>query len=262
MALDPKVYFVGAADAYYRAIGATGAWTSVGSTLDDAVVRIVQSFFTPDNINNQLAPIRELDYLSSQYAEAEFTMAEVGSSKIALAVPNAVVTTRATTDATGTPGSTTLAAAAVVGDVTVKVVAVLNFAVGDYIRISASGAAAEYRQIDVVGTVGAGGTGLQFRDPLIKAHANGNAVVETIGDGKTIIAPSGVRRQPTTSYNDWLLRAQSPNGYNLFYLNNAFSKTEPAEITFGDETLAGIRVTVQSRDAGDGRTNWQMALDA
>lgn len=259
MALDPKVYFVGAADVLYRAVGGTGAWSSVGSTLDDTVVRIQQSFFTPDNINNQLAPLRELDYLSNQFAEAEFTMAEIGSSKLALAVPNAVTTTRATTDATGTPGSTTLAAAASIGDTAVKVTAITNFAPEDYIRIG-TGAGAEYRQIHTVGTLGAGGTGLQFRDPLMNSYANGVVVVETVGDGKTVISPTTVRRQPVTAYNDWVLRGQSPAGYSLFYIYNGFSMTSPAEITMGDETLAGIRVTVQSRDDGTGAPNWAIEV--
>ncbi len=252
MAFDPKSYFVGAGKVYYRAIGSTGAWTDIGVLLDDISVHIKTSWFSPDNLAGQLAPLRGLDYLDTQHAEIEFTMAEIGSSKLALPVPNMVTTTRATTDATGTPGTTTLAAAAAPGDLTVKVVANTNFTAGDYIRINVGGALAEYRQIDVAGSVGAAGTGLQFRKPLLKAHASGVAVVETIGDGKTVITPSAIRRQPDASYNDWVVDAQSGVDFSSFFLFNGFSMVEDATITYGDTTLAGISVTVRSSDDGTG----------
>lgn len=248
--VDPTKYVIGAADVYWRTAGSTGAWTSIGLTKDDAVARIgFQNNNPSDKLNGIDGLVRGLDYLRVLTAEVEFTMPELSGPKLALAIPGSIATTLATTDAGGTPGTTTLAAAAAIGDVTVKVVAVTNFSAGDWMRINVAGALAEYRRIDVVGTAGAGGTGLQFRDPLKKAHLNGVAVVESVGDGKTEIIPPLIRRQPLTAYNDWALVTQSPADYYEFLIYRAIATTENVELTFNDDAsdMAGIRVTLGAR---------------
>ena len=265
LVIDPKAYIIGAAEVYYRSIGASGPWSSIGATVDDVVFRVNQTKFNPsENFNGVLEPIREMDYISKAGAEAEFTMPEFAGSKLALAVLGAQSATLPTTDAGGTPLTTTLAAAAAIGDTAVKVVAVTNAAVGDYIRINVAGALAEYRRIDVVGTAGAGGTGLGFRDPLLKAHASGVAVVETVGDGKTEITPGTVRRQPLSAYNDFVLVAQSPSDYYELYLYNAISKTDAAEVTFGDESMAAIKVSLGTRRDGANLAlpSWRLRIPA
>jgi hypothetical protein len=265
LVIDPKAYIIGAAEVYYRAIASVGAWTSVGATVDDVVFRVNQTTFNPsEDFNGILEPIREMDYISKAGAEAEFSMPEFAGSKLALAVLGAQSAVLASTDATGTPLTTTLAAAAAIGDTSVKVVAITNATAGDWIRINVAGALAEYRRVDVVGTVGAGGTGLQFRDPLLKAHANGVAAVETVGDGKTEIIGTTVRRQPLTAYNDWALVAQSPSDYYELYLYNAISKTDSAEISFGNESMAGIKVTLGSRRDGANLAlpSWRLRVPA
>lgn len=265
LVIDPKAYIIGAAEVYYRAIGGVGAWTSIGATVDDIVFRVNQTTFNPsETFNGVLEPIREFDYISKAGAEAEFTMPEFAGAKLALAVLGAQSAVLPSTDATGTPLVTTLAAAAAIGDTAVKVVAITNAAAGDWIRIDVAGALAEYRRIDVVGTAGAGGTGLQFRDPLLRAHANGVAVVETIGDGKTEITPGTVRRQPLAAYNDWALVAQSPADYYELYLYNAISKTDAAEISFGDESMAAVKVTLGSRRDGANLAlpSWRLRIPA
>ncbi len=110
----------------------------------------------------------------------------------------------------------------------------------------------------------AGGTGLGFRDPLLKAHANGVAVTETVGDGKTEITPGTVRRQPLSAYNDFALVAQSPADYYELYLYNAISKTDSAEISFGDESMAAVKVTLGSRrdGANPGLPSWRLRIPA
>ncbi|HSW41753.1 MAG TPA: hypothetical protein VLM76_04520 [Patescibacteria group bacterium] len=249
--IDPKAYIIGAAEVYYRAVGGVGPWTSVGATVDDVTFRVTQTTFNPsENFNGILEPLREMDYLSKAGAEAEFTMPEFAGAKLALAIRGAQSTVLPLTDAGGTPLSTTLAAAAAIGDTAVKVTAVANAAAGDWIRVNAPGALAEYRRIDLVGTAGAGGTGLAFRDPLLKAHALGVAVVETIGDGKTEITPGTVRRSPLSAYNDWALVAQSPTDYYELLLYNALSTTDAVEITFGDESMAAIKVRLGTRRDG------------
>lgn len=263
--IDPRQYIIGAANVYHRAIGSLGAWTSIGATIDDVVFRVTQTTFNPsENFNGVLEPVREMDYLSKAGAEAEFSMPELAGAKLRLAILGTQSTTLATTDAGGTPLSTTLAAAAAIGDTAVRVTAITNAVAGDWIRINVPGALAEFRRVDVVGTAGAGGTGLQFRDPLLKAHLNGVAVVETIGDGKTEITPGIVRRQPLTAYNDWALVAQSPTDYYELILRNAISKTDAIELTFGDESMAAIRVTLGSRidGANPALPSWVLRIPA
>lgn len=264
LVIDPKQYIIGAADIYYRAIASLGAWSSIGATTDDVTFRVNQETFNPsEEFNGVLEPIREMDYISKAGAEAEFTMPEFAGSKLALAVLGAQSAVLASTDAGG-GGTTTLAAAAAIGDTAVKGVLFTNFSAGDWIRINVTGVLAEYRKIDVVGTVGAGGTGLQFRDPLLKAHASGVALVETVGDGKTEIIGTTVRRQPLTAYNDWALVAQSPSDYYELYLYNAISKTDSAEISFGNESMAGIKVTLGSRRDGSNLAlpSWRLRVPA
>lgn len=247
--IDPRQYIVGAADVYYRAAGATSAWLSVGATVDDIAFRVMQQTFNPsEEFNGLLEKIKEFDYLSKAGAECEFTMPEIAGSKLAIPILGVVETAGSNADA-GSGLATTLAAAAAIGDTSIKVASVTGAAAGDYVRINVAGALAEYRRIDVVGTSGSGGTGLQFRDPLLKAHASGVAAVEAVGDGKTEFTPGTTRRMPSTAYRDFALVAQSPNDYYELFLYNAIAQDQ-AEISFGDESLAGIRTVLGTRRDG------------
>lgn len=248
--VDVTKYIIGAAEVYYRTPGVLTAWNSVGLTKDNPIFAIERAMSNPSQSLNAIrAKLRGLDYESSGGARVEFTLPEMSGPKLALAIPGAVETLSAITDAGGTPLSTTLAAAAAIGDTTIKVTAITNAAVGDYIRINVAGALAEYRQITFVGTAGAGGTGLGFRDPLLKAHANGVAVVETVGDGKSEITASLARRQPMSAYYDWALVAQSPADYYELILYRGISSTEEVSFEFTDEAdeVTGIRVTIEGR---------------
>lgn len=82
--------------------------------------------------------------------------------------------------------STTLAAAASAGATNIKVTSVTGAAVGDRLRIH-GGPPTEFRTITVVGTAGAGGTGLDLDVALAIAHTNGALVVEVADDWVTAI---------------------------------------------------------------------------
>lgn len=249
VSVDPTKYIIGAAEIYYRAVGSSAAWTSIGLTKGDAIARLGLSQNNPsDKLNGLDGLLRGMDYLRVLTAEIEFIMPEMSGPKLNLAIPGSIATTLATT-AAGGGGSTTLSADAPIGATAVKVAAITNFAAGDYIQINVTGVLAEFRKIDVVGTIGAGGTGLQFRDPLKKAHLSGVAVVETVGDGKTEVTPPVIRRQPTTAYNDWALVTQSPGDYYEFLIYRAMATSENIEWTFNDDAsdMAGIRVVLGAR---------------
>lgn len=263
--ISPSAYIIGAAEVYYRALGSSAAWTNIGSTVEDVVFRVNQSMFNPsDQINGLDDLIYLMDYKNGSGAEAEFTMPEIAGPKLALAIPGAVSTTTSSADAGGTPFSSTLAAASIVGATNLKVTAVTNLAAGDWVQVDVDGSLAEYRQIDVVGTAGSGGTGISFRNPLLQAHSNGVVIVETVSDGKTEITASTVRRQPSSVYYDWALVAQSPADYYELLLYRAISTTEAVEFTFGDETMAGIRVTLGARKDGADLTlpSWKLRVPA
>lgn len=254
LVIDPKKYILGAARIYYRATGGSGPWTSVGSTLDDAVARVVTTWWRPDNIaGGILGPIKGLDILRRVEAEVEFTVPELSAANLGVIVPGSQSATAVLTD-TASGVSTTLAAAAAVGDTNIKATAVTGITVGMFMRIE-TGTNREIRQIDTVGTLGAGGSGLSFRDPLQKAHASLSNLVQTDGDGRTTITAPTVRRQPDTAYNDWAAVGESGNGYNELRLLNAISQTDRAELAMGDQTLAGIRVTIASRYDGANLTS-------
>src|SRR4029453_6786702 len=69
-------------------------------------------------------------------------------------------------------GPTVTAAAASPGDTNVKVASVSGFTVGMHVTID-TGANAESKVIQTVGTPGAGGTGITLTTALANAHANG-----------------------------------------------------------------------------------------
>lgn len=256
--INPVAYIIGAAEVYYRALGSLAAWTSIGATVDEVVFRAGQTMFNPsDTLNGLDSLIQGMDYRNGTSAEVEFTMPELAGPKLALALPGATSTTLATT-AAGGGGSSTTTAATVVGATSVAVAVATNFAAGDYIKID-TGSLGEYRVITSVAALV-----LSFRDPLLQAHASGVAVVETVGDGKTEIIASTVRRQPDSAYNDWALVAQSPADYYELFLYRGISTTESAEIAFGDETMAGIRMTIGGRKTGTDLTlpSWRLRVPA
>lgn len=78
--------------------------------------------------------------------------------------------------------STTLAAAAAIAATNLKVVSVADLSAGDLVRVGAIGTdSTEVARITVVGTAGAGGTGLTVEPPLRYAHDSGAVVVEVLG---------------------------------------------------------------------------------
>jgi hypothetical protein len=250
--IDAKQYIIGAADAYWRAVAGTGPWTSIGATVGDVIFRVHQTTFNPsDRFNGLISLVREMDYLAKQNAEAAFEMPQVAGPNLALALRGVTSTTQPTADSTGSPFVTTLAAASAIGDTNVKVTAITNAALGQTIGIDVvAGSLREYRVITFIGTAGAGGTGIGFRDPLLRAHLNGVAVTQTQGAGKTELAPGIIRRAPLAAYNDYVLVAQSPTDYYELYLYNAITTTDPAELKFGDQTMAAIAVTLATRRDG------------
>lgn len=251
-AVAVEKYIVGTPEIYYRATGVLTAWTSVGLTMDDVLFTVNQTMDNPSSALNGIdGLLRGLDYRKGGPARAEFTLPELSSSKLAIAIPGSITTAGVSTDtAAPTYTATTLAAASLVGATNVKVTAVTGAAVGQYIRIDVTaGGLAEYRRITSVGTAGAGGTGIGFSDPLLRAHNNGVAVVQADGDGRDTITASRIRRQPMSAYLDWRLSYQAPNGYSHLELYRAIATSDSIELSGSDDLSkpSGYRVVIESR---------------
>lgn len=240
--LDPKAYILGAADVYYRAVGVNTPWTSIGATLDDTVMHITSEWFTPDNISGVLGPIQGLNYLRRQNASFEFTMPEIAGTKLNLVLPGTRVTTA--TGAAGSGLTSTLSSATTVGATSVTVASATGAAVGDYMQIDTS-TLSEWRQITDIAS-----TTLSFRDPLIFAHASGVAVVETVDGNRTLIESSVTRRMADTEYREWALVVSNGKGYQEIRIPRGIAMATTADITMGEQAVAGIRVTIQGNYTG------------
>jgi hypothetical protein len=239
--MDVTKYVIGAAEVYYRARNVSTAWTSVGRTMDDVVARILQSRFNAGTeLNGQQEPVQGLDYQTGGGAEFEFTLPELSATNLALAIPGSSSTTRATT-VDGAGLSTTTTAATLVGATTVPLTATTNLVVGDYIKIDTA-SNIEYRQV-----TGISGLNASFRDPLKVAHASGVAVVETLGDGATVVSPPSIRRLPDSAYRDWALVFESPGAYGEIRVYDGIATSEEVELSTTDDGLAGFRVTIGAR---------------
>lgn len=244
--IDPKAYILGPADVYYRAVGVNTPWTSIGATLDDAVLHLTSERFMPDNIAGVKGPIMGLDYLRRTNASVEFTMPEIAGSKLALALPGTRVT--APTNATSGAGSSTLSAASVVGATTVSLASATGFAVGDYIKIDTS-TLVELRQITAIAT-----NDVSFRDPLLFAHASGVAAVEWSDDNRTLIESSIAARIPDSEYREWALVASNGSGMQELRIPRGIAQMDSGDVTFGEQSVAGIRMTVSGRYLGSDLT--------
>lgn len=163
----------------------------VGATMDNNVFRVVQEKFAPE-FNGTPGPLLDIDYIQSETAELEVTIPELDPTKLSYMVPGATaVAGDAAGVLTGGGLDTTLAAAAAAGDSNIKVTSVTGVTAGDVIQIGAAGSR-EFRQVTVVGTAGAGGTGLDLNAPLSSAHSGvGTDPVQEV-DSTTLAADSAV----------------------------------------------------------------------
>jgi hypothetical protein len=248
---------VGAGDVFY--LDAASVWQPIGATKDNNLFRVTTEYADLD-FNGVIGKLKGVDYITDQLAELEVTGVQIGADKIALMVPGSGSTVETAADAVGTPLSTTLAEATVVGQyLAIKLTAVTNASVGDAVRIGPVGSK-EFRRLTRVGTLGAGGTGVDLDFPLQLAHANGEAVVETDGTGITIITPPTIRRLPTTAYHDFRLDVPGLDGRLVRFLVRSGIMVDNAEFEAADDDSMGPRMTIQSRldPANQAQGSWSI----
>jgi hypothetical protein len=248
--IDPDALVIGKPDVYYRAVDVLTDWTHVGAVLGDVSFSIDQTWADQPDLG-QRGPIIGTHYMANRVARVSFTLAEIAGDAMSFALPGSTATTGVTT-ATSGGWSTTSAAANVAGDTIIKVAAVTSMAVGQYVKIG-SGSTIEYRTITRVGTALVGGTGITVFPPLRNAQASGVALLQTDGDGSTVIQATNTRRIPTSAYKDWVLVVQSPDlsatsysGWFEFHFDNAIAVAASAAMTMGSNSWAGLPVTLEA----------------
>lgn len=144
--------------------------------------------------------VKGLMFIKSAIARAVFRVNEISASKLGWVMPGAAITN---TPSIGKPLAaggldTTLAADPALGATNLKVAAVTNAGVGDFIRVgpaSPTEANSEVVQIVTVGTAGGAGTGLDITNDQAGGmridHANGAEVKEVFGTTLALDAPAG-----------------------------------------------------------------------
>ena len=149
---------------------------------------------------------------------------------------------------------------AAVGVTTISLTAVTNGAVGDPIKIG-TGATAEYRVIDAIASLD-----VSFRDPLLFAHASGEAVVEAADDNRTLITAPLVRRQPDSAYFEYtilpiIFRRRTGRGVTVL-MPKYVGPPPMREANFDRFIVLGERVFYEGGGDGSGGGRHMLALES
>lgn len=141
-----------------------------------------------------------------------------------------------------------LAADALAGATNIKVTAaaLTNLVAGDFIKVGVQGDY-EIRKVQIVGTAGAGGTGLTLYIPLTRFHRLGDLAIEVTNEGDTTIETSTTRRVPSASYHKWELRVPGLNGREVRFGIRKGLMTESPEFEAQDDGTLAPRLTIQAR---------------
>lgn len=246
---------VGAGDVFYK--DTDGIWQPVGATKDANLFRVTTQY-ADINLNGVIGPVKGIDYITDQLAELEVTGVQLSPTALGLMIPGSTSTVETSADAAGF--SSTLDDDTEIGQyLAIKVAAVTSLAIGDTVRVGASGAI-EYRTVTRVGTAGIGGTGIDLDFPLQAAHTDGDAIVETDGTGVTIVSPPIIRRLPSSAYHDWALVVPGLDGRAKRFLVFDGIMTDNAEYEAKDDDAMGPRLKIQSRidPAQSNRGGWNI----
>lgn len=157
---------------------------------------------------------------------------------------------------TGTAGSTTLTAAAAAGATTLTVAAITNFADTDIIRIGAG----NEMEVAVISGAPAGST-ITLQQALVKAHANGDAVVEQAKTVLGIVTDDGVETDVDADFSPIQAATQR---MVVAYVGGHFGPWFRAAIeSFNLENLAtsyGMKET-EIIGAGSAANKYRLAID-
>ena len=115
------------------------------------------------------------------------------------------------------------------------------YTAGEYLKIG-DAAETEIGLIATVGTSGSGGTGLTLTTPLIRAHDTGDAILQVVDAGTTILRQR-IGYIPTSDHKDVVMQAVGPDGSPMLVTLFDCLNTEGVTMAFGEATSAGTPVT-------------------
>ena len=223
----------------------------VGATQGNGVLTIPRKITTL-RPNGLTAPILGGDYTADELPTLEAELLEFTATNLAYLLPGAT----STTPATGVMGSppytaSTLAAAAVAyQQYGIKLTSVTGLVVGAILAFTGPGTPTlMIRTVTRVGTLGAGGSGIDINLPLSAAAASGSAVTQYTGDGSTQFGSGALlnRRIPTTAYHEFKIAVPGLNGTAMMFgVRNAIS-TGSIVVTLSDAAYAAPKLTVDGR---------------
>ena len=139
---------------------------------------------------------------------------------------------------------TTIAADVAAGAVNVKMTGVTGLIVGSIVRFG-DYAEHETRTLTVVGTAGAGGTGVTFLEPLSRDHDAGDWAIEVTALGQFTVQPVA-GRIPSAAYKDVILTGVGLDGLPLIVeIDDALSVVNQ-DIPFSDDDWSGFAVELEA----------------
>lgn len=141
---------------------------------------------------------------------------------------------------------TTIALDSAAGATNLKFVSTAGLVAGDFVRVGDFGEY-ETRKIAAggVGTGGAGGTGVTFEAPFLRAHDTGDWAIKVTGAGITTITWTP-GRVPSSEYRDVVMIADGLDGRTMkVTLRNCLS-AENVEMEFGKSAMTGLPLVLEA----------------
>lgn len=238
---------VGAGEVFYE--DEAGAWQSVGATQDANVWRILQTYFAPQ-FNGVVGPLKGTHYLQTEMVELELAIPQISEDLAPLLIPTAEATAGGAVSIVSGGATGGLDAAITAGQwLAIKVSSVTGLAVGNFIRITNAGRQ-EIREVTRVGTVGAGGTGIDVNYPFVFDHPDTDTYEEVDGTGALVITGGAARRLPSTAYRNWRLDVPGLDGrMTRFFVFDGLALGDKSFSAQDDANLAP-RVTITGTRSG------------
>jgi len=116
------------------------------------------------------------------------------------------------------------------------------YTVGEFLKVGDVGET-EIRAITVVGTSGSGGTGLTLAAALTMAHDTGDAILQVVDAGTTLLTWTP-GRVPSAAYHDVVAIGPGLDGRLMTVTIFDALSTEPIEMDLDDEAMSGLSLSL------------------
>lgn len=208
----------------------------LGASEDPAKFAVKITRMQPE-FQGAAGPIAGLTRITKIEASLTVKLNELSLAKLQWALQN--VTALVGTAATKDGGASTTLSADVAADATsIAVTLATNIAAGDFLKVGD----ADALEIATVDASYVSGTTIPLAHPLVFAHDSGDAVLETVDAGTTVLTQR-IGMVSAAQHGTVIMQAIGPDGNPvLLTLTNALN-TADVECSFGDTGTAGTPVT-------------------